>query len=64
MQLSKSQQTVLIVQSACRIGLYTVSKYFGALVQLGDVKYYLKECKFWNGIRPSSYKDTIFGTDK
>lgn len=29
-------------------------------MQLGDVKYCLKGHKFWNGIRPSSYKDYHF----
>lgn len=42
MQLSKSQQTVLIVQSACIIGAYTVAKYFRDLMQLSDLKYRLK----------------------
>lgn len=58
MRLSQSQQTALIVQSACTVGLSTVAAYFRDLTQLSDVKHCLKGGKFWNGIKPSSYKDT------
>lgn len=58
MQHSQSQQTVLIEQSACIVVLYVVAKYFKHLMQPNDLKYYLQGGKFWNGITPSSCKDT------
>lgn len=57
MQLPKSQQTLLIVQSVCIAGLCMAAKHFKDVLQLRDLKYGLKESKFRNGIMPSSCKD-------
>lgn len=57
MQLPKSQQTLLIVQSACIVGLFMAAKHFKDLLQLRDLKCCLRGGKSRNGILPSSCKD-------
>lgn len=57
MQLPKSQQTLLMVQSACIVGLCMAAKYFNDLLQPRALKSGLKGGKFRNGILPSSCKD-------
>lgn len=57
MQLPKSQQTLLIVQSVCIAGLCMAAKCFKDLLQLRDLKYCLKGGEFRNGVLPSSCKD-------
>lgn len=57
MQLPKSQQTPVIVQSVCIAGVCMAAKYFQDVLQLRDLKYCLKESKFRNGVMPFSCKD-------
>lgn len=69
MQLSKSQQTLLIVQSACIIGVYMAAKYFRDLMQLSDLKYRLKGGKIEGNFevvlcRPVAKIPTVFRLDK